>query len=173
MQVHERYLGRSLRCTSCRTEFLAMLPADAVVTDAAPVEIEVSAPRRSWTRHLRWLIALIPLVLLVWWLGQEQSGRLMGARRSVGEIGVLENDAGGPVVVALDPESAEVLVRAGDIVRGDELRFLIEQGRGVEMARGTSVRVLEIGGKGRMVRVRVIAGPWESRKVWVPTRWVR
>lgn len=172
MQVHERYLGRSLRCTSCRTEFLAMLPADAVV-EAAPVEIEMPGPRRSWTRHLRWLLALIPLVLLVWWLGQATSGRVLGVQRTVGEIGVLDNDSGGPVVVALDPESAEVLVRAGDEVAGDELRFLIEQGRGVEMAKGTSVRVLESSASGRMVRVRVISGPWESRKVWVPTRWVR
>ncbi len=42
MQVHERYLGRSLRCTSCRTEFLAMLPADAQLAEAVPVEIETS-----------------------------------------------------------------------------------------------------------------------------------
>jgi hypothetical protein len=175
MQVHERYLGRSLRCTSCRTEFLAMLPADVDVEAvvAAPLEVENSGPRRSWTRHLRWLLGLIPLVLLVWWLGQATTGRVLGVQRTVGEIGVLEDDSGGPVVVALDPESAEVLVRAGDDVGGEDLRFLIEQGRGVEMARGTSVRVLESGAKGGMVRVRVISGPWESRKVWVPTRWVR
>jgi hypothetical protein len=173
MQVHERYLGRSLRCTSCRTEFLAMLPADALVIDTAAVEIEVSGPRRSWTRHLRWLVALIPIVALVWWLGQEQSGKLIATHRVAGDLGVLENDAGGPLVVALDQESAKVLVRAGDVVEGDDIRLLIEQGRGFEIARGTSVRVLESGGRGGVVRVRVISGPWESRKVWVPTRWVR
>ena len=173
MQVHERYLGRSLRCTSCRTEFLAMLPADAQIAEAAPVEIETAGPRRSWTRHLRWLLILIPLALLVWWLGQESSGKHISRQRSTGEIGVLENDRDGPVVVAMDPDSATVLVKAGDVVEGSELAFLIEQGRAVEMERGTSVRVLGTSSRGRVAHIRIISGPWESRKVWVPTRWIR
>jgi len=173
MQVHERYLGRSLRCTSCRTEFLAMLPADAQTAEVAAVEIEIPGPRRSWTRHLRWILVLIPLALLVWWLGQGSSGKFIPHQRSMGEIGVLENDNGGPVVVALDPDSATILVKVGDVAEGSELGFLIDQGRAVAVARGTTVRVLGTASRGRVAHVRVISGPWESRKVWVPTLWVR
>jgi len=177
MQVHERYLGRTLRCTSCRGEFLAMLPADVEVEEPVPAEIELPGPQRSWTRHLRWLVVLVPVALLVWWLGQDQSGKLGGElltpNRSTGEIGVLTNDSGSAVLVALDADSAKVLHKVGDDAEGEELRFLIEQGRAVEIAHGTSVRVLESGARGRVVRVRVISGPWESRKVWVPSRWVR
>jgi hypothetical protein len=173
MQVHERYLGRTLRCTSCRAEFLAMLPVGADEVEPAPVEVVQTGPRRSWTRHLKWLVALIPLVLLVWWLGQDQSGSILGHQRSTGEIGALENDSGGRVFVALDPDSAGVLAKVGDIVEGGELSFLIEQGRAVEMDRGTGVRVLGSASRGRVVQVRILSGPWESRRVWVPTRWVR
>ena len=150
-----------------------MLPDDAEIVEAAPVEIETPGPRRSWTRHLRWILVLIPLALLVWWLGQDSSGKLISHQRSTGEIGVLENDHGGPVVVALDPDSATVLVKVGDVAEGSELAFMIEQGRAVEIARGTAVRVLGTAARGRVAHVRVISGPWESRKVWVPTRWVR
>ncbi len=173
MQVHERYLGRTLRCTTCRAEFLAMLPVGVEESEPAPVEIVQTGPRQSWTRHLRWLVALIPLVLLVWWLGQDQSGTILGHQRSTGDIGVLENDSGGRVYVALDPDSATVLVKVGDIAEGEELTFLIEQGRAVEMERGTGVRVLGSASRGRVVQVRILSGPWQSRKVWVPTKWVR
>ncbi len=177
MQVHERYLGRNLRCTSCRVEFLAMLPADAEVVEPAPIEVESEGPRRSWTRHLRWLWVLVPLILLVWWLGQDQSGKfggtMLNSSRTTGDVGVLENDSGGRVFVALDPDSATVLVKVGDTAEDEELAFLIEQGRAVEMERGTSVRVLGSASRGRVVQVRVLSGPWESRKVWLPARWVR
>ena len=172
MQVHERYLGRTLRCTSCRAEFLAMLPADAVVEDPAPIEIEPSGARKSWTRHLRWLVVLVPMALAVWWLGQDHTG-LLATHRSMGEIGVLDNTSGGPVVVALDSDSAEILLKAGDDAGTEELTSLIKRGRAFEMDSGTTVRVLSSVGGGRVVQVRVITGPWESRKVWVPTRWIR
>ena len=154
-----------------------MLPGDVKAEDTPPVEVELPGPTRSWTRHLRWLVVLAPLVLAVWWLGQDQSrgfgSKVLAPNRSFGELGVLENPSGGALFVTLDPESAKVLYKVGDEADGDELRFLIEQGRAVEMRPGTSVRVLESNTRGRVVRVRIISGPWESRKVWVPTRWVR
>ncbi len=150
-----------------------MLPADVEIVEAAPVEIAPPRTQRTWTRHLKWLLVLIPLVLLVWWMGQDSSGKLISHERSTGEIGVLENDQGGPVVVAMDPDSANVLEKVGDIAEASELAFLIEQGRAVEIARGTTVRVLATASRGQIAHVRVISGPWESRKVWVPTRWVR
>ena len=173
MQVHERYLDRTLKCTSCRKEFLAMLPEDVVVEEPAPVEIELDEPKRSWTRHLRWLVLLVPVVALVWWLGQDHSGSVLASHRTRGEIGVLENDHSGPIAVALDAESAMVLLKTDGGSDRSEAISLIERGLAFEMARGTTVRVLESSAGGRVVRVRVISGPWESRKVWVPTRWVR
>ena len=173
MQVHERYLGRTLKCTSCRTEFLAMLPADADIEEPALPEIELNEPKRSWTRHLRWLVVLVPIAVLVWWLGQDQSGSILGSHRSRGEIGVLENDRSGPLLVALDAKSAMVLMKSGDDADSAGSGSLIERGLAFEVARGTRVRVLEGSGRGRVVRVRVISGPWDSRKVWVPTVWIR
>lgn len=173
MQVHERYLGRTLKCTSCRTEFLAMLPDDVDIEEPAPVEIELNDEKRSRARHLRWLVLLIPVAVLVWWLGQDHSGSVLGSHRSWGEIGVLENDREGPVVVALDSDSAMVLSNTDDAADAADTGSLIESGLAFEVARGTQVRVLETTGGGRVVKVRVISGPWESRKVWVPTRWVR
>lgn len=173
LQVHERYLGRTLKCTSCRAEFLAMLPADAVIEEAAPIEIEPQGPQRSRARHLRWLVLLVPIALLVWWLGQDHSDTILGSHRSWGEIGVLEHGISGPIVVGLDSETAMVLAKSGDVANSDTISPLIDDGLAVEMAVGTSVRVLESSGGGRVVRVRVLSGPWESRKVWVPTRWVR
>ena len=173
MQVHERYLGRTLKCTSCRADFLAMLPDDAVIEESAPVEIELPEPQRSRVRHLRWLVVLVPIALLVWWLGQDKTGTLLASHRSWGEIGVLENAGDGPIVVALDPDSAMELIKTDGDTGGDVVSSLIERGVAFEAPRGTSVRVLESTGGGRVVRVRIISGPWESRKVWVPTRWVR
>jgi hypothetical protein len=172
MQVHERYLGRTLRCTSCRTEFLAMLPEGEEAVEPAPVEVQVTSTSKSWSRHLRWLLILLPLALLVWWFGTAQDSSLLKPRRAFGELGVLETDSGAPVVAALDPDSARVLVKAGDVAEDEELQFLVDQGRGIEVPRGTRVRVLESSDRGRVTRVRIISGPWESRKVWVPTRWV-
>jgi hypothetical protein len=150
-----------------------MLPPDAVIEEPTPVEIEVQGPRRSRARHLRWLVLLLPVALLVWWLGQDQSGTILGSHRSWGEIGVLENQSGGPVVVGLDSETALVLAKTGDGGGVAKTQSLVEGGQAVEMAAGTRVRVLESTGRGRVVKVRILAGPWESRKVWVPTRWVR
>jgi len=173
MQVHERYLGRTLKCTSCRTEFLAMLPEDVEIEEAAPVAIELDEPKRSRIRHPRWLVVLVPVVALVWWLGQDHAGSILGSHRAWGEIGVLENDQSGPLVVAMDAESAVELMKTGGDGGSAEVGSLIERGLVFEVARGTNVRVLEGSAGGRVVRVRVISGPWESRKVWVPTRWVR
>ena len=56
MQVHERYLGRTLRCTSCRTEFEAALPEGVVVDEPVPTQAASEAPTRSATRFLPWLL---------------------------------------------------------------------------------------------------------------------
>ena len=56
MQVHERYLGRTLKCTSCRTEFEAILPAGAVTDEPALPEPEGAPSKPSAARFLPWLV---------------------------------------------------------------------------------------------------------------------
>jgi hypothetical protein len=41
MQVHERYFGRTLKCTGCRTEFVAEMREE----DVAPPPPAAAAPR--------------------------------------------------------------------------------------------------------------------------------
>jgi hypothetical protein len=154
MQVHERYLGKTLRCTSCRTEFIAD-PADQVVEvePATPVVVD-DKHRRSPIRFFPWLLLLIPLAALLWWLGQDQSagsaGRLFRAERSVGEL--------------------------ADLYAGsdrDSLRALESEGRCLGVSAGTRIRVLERSRKDPEARVRIVEGPWASRIVWVPATWIR
>jgi hypothetical protein len=73
----------------------------------------------------------------------------------------LEYEAVGPLVT-MSQGSVQVNVSA-----------LMDQKRYIEVPSGTSVRVLEYADKSRVARVRVLAGPWQSRIVWVPARWVR
>lgn len=173
MQVHERYLGRTLKCTSCRTEFLAELPADVeVVEEAAPVFAET--PTRSRKYFLWWLLALLPLAAVIWWLGQEDSsGTLLRADRSVGEIGFLRTDGDGPVIASLDYDTVAVLVRKGTEADPGLGRSLVKEGHCIELSPETQVRVLERTDKGKVARVRVLDGPWATRIVWLPTRWIR
>lgn len=174
MQVHERYLGRNLRCTSCRTEFPAALPEDVDPAEAAPAPTVPDAPVRGRSRRLVWIaLALVVVAAAVWWLGQEHGGdALFRPQRGVGEIGVLRGDGSGPVVVFFDREASARLVRAGGSPSSAVARDLVAAGRGLEIAAGTRVRVLERADRGRALRVRVLDGPWSSRIVWLPSRWV-
>ncbi len=173
MQVHERYLGRTLKCTSCRTEFLAELPADAeVAEEAAPVVVEI--PKRSRRNYLLWILVLIPLAAIVWWLGQEDSGGvLLRADRSPGEIGFVGTDGDGPVIAAMDYDTVAVLVQAGSDSDPALVQSLVKEGHCIELSRETQVRVLERTDKGKVSRVRVLDGPWATRIVWIPARWIR
>ena len=173
MQIHERYLGRTLKCTSCRTEFLAELPADAeVVEEAVPVVAEI--PRRSRRNYLLWVLALIPLAAVVWWLGQEDSGgALLRADRSAGEIGFVSTDGNGPVIAAMDYDTVAVLVEAGRDSDAALVQSLVKEGHCLELSPETQVRVLERTDKGKVSRVRVLDGPWSTRIVWIPAHWIR
>jgi hypothetical protein len=176
MQVHERYLGRSLRCTSCRTEFVAAMPEGVAAPAYAPPSPAPEAPAGARPRRLRWLALLVvPVAALLWWLGQEPAGGVGGAlfrpQRTAGEIGELATDSPGSVVVAFDQESVAPLVNAGDAPERAILQLVLDAGHGLELAAGTRVRVLERAG--RSSRVRILDGPWESRIVWVPSSWVR
>ena len=177
MQVHERYLGRALKCTSCRTEFLAELPADVeIAEETVPVqESALQPPKRR--RFLPWFLVLVPLVAVVWWLGQDRSSgvgdTLFRADRAVGEIGFLGTDGDGPVVAALNYDTVAVLVRAGNDPDPALMKSLVKDGNCIEVSPGTQVRVLERTDKGRASRVRILDGPWSTRVVWIPARWIR
>jgi hypothetical protein len=176
MQVHERYLGRNLRCTSCRTEFLAALPEDVDPAEAAPAPAPAvpDAPVRGRSRRLLWIAgALVIAAAAVWFLGQDHdSGVLFRPQRTVGEIAELRSDEGGPVVVAFDRTAVERLVKGGASPSSAAAREVVENGHGLEIAAGTKARVLERADRGRLCRVRILDGSWSSRIVWVPSRWV-
>jgi hypothetical protein len=178
MQVHERYLGRTLKCTSCRTEFLAELPEGVSPEEAAaPAPVE-SGPKRSPARFFLWFLLLIPLVGFVWWLGQDQSEgvakTVFRPARAVGENATLDTGAGRPVLVSLDHESVGALVdmQQGALEVG-VASLMDDDNRFLELEAGSKIRVIEYADKSRVARVRILAGPWEGRIVWVPARWIR
>jgi hypothetical protein len=176
MQVHERYLGRSLRCTSCRTEFVAALPGGVAAPAPALPSAAPEGPAGARPRRLWWLALLVlPVAALLWWLGQEPTGgvgdALFRPQRTAGDIGSLATDTPGAVVVAFDQPDVAALVAAGDAPDPSLLRLFLDAGHGLDVAAGTRVRVLERAG--RSSRVRILDGPWESRIVWVPSSWVR
>ena len=178
MQVHERYVGRTLKCTTCRAEFEAELPeVDGVqeVVAAMPVDPE---PGKKINRIFLAIFLLIPLAGFIWWLGQDPSegpgGAVFRDQRAVGETATLDTGMDRPVMVALDHEAVGALldmttgalqVGVSSLMNNDD-RFL-------EIEGGTKIRILEYANKDREARVRILEGPWESRIVWVPTRWVR
>jgi hypothetical protein len=178
MQVHERYLGRTLKCTSCRTEFLAELPKDVPLEEpAVPTPVEPEA-RKSPVRFLPWLLLLVPLAGFVWWLGQDQTEgvaeTVFRAQRAAGENATLDTGAGRPVLVALDYESVGALVdmQQGAIEVG-VASLMDKDSRFLELEAGSKIRVIEYADKSHVARVRILAGPWQGRIVWVPARWIR
>jgi hypothetical protein len=178
MQVHERYLGRTLRCTSCRTEFEAMLPEGAVTDEPALPELPEDSSKPSATRFLPWIVLLlIPVVGLLWFLGQDQSEGPVQAvfreHRSVGENATVDAGSGKPVLVALEHEAVGALLNLGQGNVQINVSSLMDQDRFIELPSGASVRVLEYTDKGRVARIRILEGPWQSRIVWIPTRWIR
>ncbi len=178
MQVHERYLGRTLRCTSCRTEFLAEMPDGVVAEEPLVVGGDDSETKRAPGRFLWLVVPLIPLVGLIWWLGQDHSegvGKtVFRTERSVGDNAALDTGLGRPVLVAFDHESVGALVdmQSGSIQAG-VASLLNQDDRFLEIEEGTRIRILEYANKSLEARVRILEGPWDSRIVWVPARWIR
>ncbi len=178
MQVHERYLGRTLKCTSCRTEFEAVLPEGAIVEEPvlpAPAGGSESSGAR---RFLPWLLLpVVPIAALLWFLGQDQSEgpaqAVFREQRSVGENATVDTGSGRPVLVALDHEAVGALLTLGQGSVQINVGSLMDQDRYLELPAGTGVRVLEYADKGRSARIRILEGPWQSRVVWIPTRWIR
>jgi predicted Zn finger-like uncharacterized protein len=185
MQVHARYFGRTLRCTSCRTEFDALPPPAATpqtVSGRLSVELdrEPVAPEER-VRRRRWLTAAVVLAALfgaaLWWLGSDRrhglAGDLFTVSKARTEIGVLTRGAEPTVTVALDREMLHEMIAALEAGIEEDFERLRSSPRCIEVAAGTRVRVLERRKRAVEARVRVLEGPWESRIVWVPIDWVR
>jgi hypothetical protein len=178
MQVHERYLGRTLKCTSCRTEFEAVMPEGAIVEEPVLPDLGDDEAKPGAKRFIPWLLlALIPIAALVWFLGQDQSegpaSAVFREGRSVGENATVDTGLGRPVLAALDHEAVAALQTIGQGNVQINVGALMDQDRYIELPAGTSVRVLEYANKSREARIRILEGPWQSKVVWVPTRWIR
>jgi hypothetical protein len=178
MQVHERYLGRTLKCTSCRTEFEAVMPEDAIVDEPVLPTLGDDDAKPGFKRFIPWLLlALVPVVALVWFLGQDQSEGPAKAvfrdEHSVGENATVDTGAGRPVMVAFDHESVGALQTLGQGNVQINVGALMDQDRYIELPSGTNIRILEYANKGKEARIRILEGPWQSKVVWVPTRWIR
>ena len=178
MQVHERYLGRTLKCTSCRTEFEAVFPEGAIVDEPVLHIPDDGDAKPGFKRFIPWLLlALIPVVALVWFLGQDQSegpaSAVFREGRSVGENATVDTGLGRPVLAALDHEAVGALQTIGQGNVQINVGALMDQDRYIELPAGTNVRVLEYANKSREARIRILEGPWQSKVVWIPTRWVR
>jgi len=178
MQVHERYLGRALKCTSCRTEFEAVLPEGAI-EEASPLPtLPDEDAKPGAKRFIPWLLlALIPVVAIIWFLGQDQSeGPAKAVFReghSAGENATVDAGSGRPVLVALDHEAVGALQTLGQGNVQINVGSLMDQSRYIELPSGTNIRILEYANRGKEARIRILEGPWQSKVVWVPARWIR
>ena len=178
MQIHERYLGRTLKCTTCRREFLAEMPEGIVAEEPVVVAVDDTEIKKGPARFLRLLVVLVPLVSLIWWVGQDHSGgvgeTVFGSERAVGDNATLDTSFERPVLVALDHDSVGALVDmqsgAGEVGVTSPIP---NDGRTLEIEAGTRIRILEFANNSREARVRILEGPWESRIVWVPAEWIR
>ena len=178
MQVHERYLGRTLKCTSCRREFLAEMPEGIVAEEPVVVAVDDTESKKGPGRFLWLLVVLIPLVCLIWWVGQDHNegvGKtIFRAERAVGDNATLDTSLEWPVLVALDHDSVGALVDMQSGAADVGVTSLVNNnGRILEIETGTRIRILELTNKSREARVRILDGPWESRIVWVPADWIR
>jgi hypothetical protein len=164
LKIHERYVGRTLHCTECGTEFLA----DPTLTDIDDTMVD-DGRSRSWP-----LIVAIVFVLGVGalWLGQaHKSGlfsELFKPNRTAGHIAILEIAGRDTVAVALDSETVVFIVDALEDPDPGSLEALRAQGRMIEVVSGTRVKVIERVRRDRSARVRILTGVWTGRVVWAP-----
>ena len=177
MQVHERYYGRELKCTSCRAEFVAEMPAGGV-----PAEPPMAAPQASASeekspmRFLVWLLVLIPVIGFVMWLTKDEGPPETAFRdqHAVGEVVALDTGTTRPVLVALDQESVGALVdmRTGTIQLGVSSLMTKDESY-LEVEAGTKAKLLAYANEDREAQVLLMEGQWANEKVWVPRRWLR
>lgn len=162
LTVHERYFGRTLRCTGCGTTFEASPPVEPESERAAT---PIADPDDRIVVPLRAVAGAVVVVVLVgvflWWLSTGP----IPPPIETGRIAVVGGQDECPA--ALDSASAAALGRS----LRDGAPAANDKAAAVSSLRpGTRIQVLQDPDRHGMVAVRVLTGPWASRKVWVPAR---
>ena len=177
MQVHERYFGRELKCTTCRAEFVAEMSAGEATAQpqAATPRAAVSEEKRPM-RFLVWVLVLIPVVGFIVWLTKDDGPPKTAFRDQhvIGDMVSLDTGTTRPVLVALDQESVGALVdmRTGTIQLGVSSLMTKDESY-LEVEAGTKAKLLAYANEDREAQVQLLEGQWANEKVWVPRRWLR
>lgn len=168
LKIHERYVGRTLHCPTCGTEFLAdptLADIEDIIDELVPDQ-ERSIP---WLPILGGVTVLVVLALL---LGQSDPGgflaKLFRPSRSVGQFAELKIDGRDRVPAAMDQETGVFVVNALEDADSGSLEALRAQGRIIDVVGGTKIRVIEIVDRDGTARARVLEGQWTGRILWVP-----
>jgi len=169
LPIRERYVGRTLHCPHCGTEFLA----DPALADVDDLVDDLAAGQQS--RGFPWLAVLAVAAIGVaaaWWLGRSDDsgplGRLFRADPSPGQFAELRLDGRQQVVAAMDHETVGFIVAALEDDDPGSIQALQAQGRVIEVAPGTRVKVIDRVRREHAARIRILQGPWTGRVVWVP-----
>jgi hypothetical protein len=168
LKIHERYVGRVLHCTECGTEFLAdpgLADIDDIIDDLVP----------DTKRSIPWLSILFGLsvvVIGVFFFGQTDPDGLFAGlfkpTRTAGQFAFLGLDGRDRVPAAMDRETVVFVIDAVEDNDPGSLQALRAQGKIIEVASGTKIKVIEIVKRDRMARVRILDGVWTGRVLWVP-----
>ena len=171
LTVHERYFGRTLRCTSCGTTFVAEPPESY---EESRLEGAIVAEKRDRTGPIVLAAtAMAVLIAIIVWLGVPKSSSPLGSlfKRQLFTGQIAEVRAGGPWYAAIDRQVASELVDAVSDPAAIE-RFVTD-GRCLALTSGTTLRIIEVRKRDRVVVVRILDGPWRDRQAWIPRAWVR
>jgi DNA-directed RNA polymerase subunit RPC12/RpoP len=184
MTVAMRFVGRELSCTECGEKFTPRPPVqvETLAEDPDRTETEISEsgepePRSRYGRAVLYAaVGVVVVGLLMWWLGGDHEtgvgGSLFRTQKARAQIGELHFEHAPTVPVALDRESVAELSRIAKTGEGPAARPAFESPRFLQISAGTRVRVIETQ-RGGQARVRILAGPQNSRIVWVPIDWVK
>lgn len=173
LKIHERYVGRVLHCTECGTEFLA----DPTLADIDDIIDELVPQTKRSIPWLPILLGVSVVVIGVFIFGQTDPdgffARLFKPTRTAGQFAFLGLEGKTRVPAAMDRETAVFVIDAVEDEDPGSLQALSAQGRIIEVAGGTKIKVIEIVRRDRMARVRILDGVWTGRVLWVPMAAVR
>jgi hypothetical protein len=167
MKIHERYVGRVLHCPHCGLEFLAdptLADVDDLMEDLVPDD----------KRGFPWLVvvAVVVLAVAVVILGQARHSGLLAdlfkPTRNPGQFANLLLEDRKPIPAAMDRETAEFVVAALEDADPGSLQALRVQGKIIDLAPATQVKLIERNRRNGSARVRVLEGQWTGRVLWVP-----
>jgi len=172
LKIHERYVGRTLHCPHCKTEFLAdptLADVDDLIEDLAPKEEK----RFPWLT----ILALTFLAVVVVILGQARHtgflAELFKPTRNPGQFAKLSLEDRKPVPAAMDHETVDFIVAALEDSDVGSIQALRAQGKIVDLTPGLKVKLIEQNRSNGSARVRVLEGEWTGRVLWVPLVTVR